>query len=276
MHVSRALQAKKTWSGALALCATLLISACGGGGGEAQVAESGAGAKVSALAVATPQPSITVISLAKVSETRVSRTVYDYVFKVSIQNLGLAQTGVVANLIRVGTGTTIVDGSVVIGEIAANATVSPTDTITLRQDRTFALDMQALVWAFTGRPLEERINGIVVPPEPIELANNSTIGGIDSNNNGLRDDVERLLAKNYGLDSQFYAIAALNIKTLQATLGSPSPSTVKAHLDAFRCIVDTKKLVELNTVIVSTLNTPERRRAYGLAFAGSSLSQEGC
>lgn len=40
----------------------------------------------------------------------------------------------------------------------------------------------------------EQINGIVVPPEPDPVKNNATIAGIDSNNNGVRDDVERKIA----------------------------------------------------------------------------------
>ena len=37
----------------------------------------------------------------------------------------------------------------------------------------------------------EIINGYILPPEPDETLNNSTLLGIDSNNNGVRDDVER-------------------------------------------------------------------------------------
>ncbi len=42
---------------------------------------------------------------------------------------------------------------------------------------------------------EEVINGYVLPPEPDETLNNSTLLGIDSNNNGVRDDVERKIIK---------------------------------------------------------------------------------
>ena len=41
----------------------------------------------------------------------------------------------------------------------------------------------------------EVINGIPVPPEPDTTVNNATIAGVDSNNNGVRDDVEREIAK---------------------------------------------------------------------------------
>ncbi len=40
----------------------------------------------------------------------------------------------------------------------------------------------------------EMINGILVPPEPSPELNNATLAGVDVNNNGVRDDVERKMA----------------------------------------------------------------------------------
>jgi len=44
---------------------------------------------------------------------------------------------------------------------------------------------------------KEIINGYALPPEPDPKVNNSTLLGIDSNNNGVRDDVERWIYKHY-------------------------------------------------------------------------------
>jgi len=41
------------------------------------------------------------------------------------------------------------------------------------------------------------INGHTLPPEPDETLNNSTLLGIDSNNNGVRDDVEIYVLNKY-------------------------------------------------------------------------------
>ena len=41
------------------------------------------------------------------------------------------------------------------------------------------------------------INNYKLPPEPDETLNNSTLLGIDSNNNGVRDDVERWIYETY-------------------------------------------------------------------------------
>ena len=43
----------------------------------------------------------------------------------------------------------------------------------------------------------ETINGYQLPPKPDPKINNSTLLGIDSNNNGVRDDVERWIYKTY-------------------------------------------------------------------------------
>lgn len=132
-----------------AVLSALLLAACGGGG--ASTDRSPLDARESALAVA-PQSSASVVSLTKVSETRISRTVFDYVFKITVQNGPIAQTGVVASLTAVGRGTTIVDGTSAVGVLGAGAVVTPADTITLRQDRTYAFDAAALRWNVLGTP----------------------------------------------------------------------------------------------------------------------------
>lgn len=43
----------------------------------------------------------------------------------------------------------------------------------------------------------EVIHGHCLPPEPDRKLNNATLLGIDSNNNGVRDDVERWIYKTY-------------------------------------------------------------------------------
>ena len=45
----------------------------------------------------------------------------------------------------------------------------------------------------TSNIYSETINGHTLPPEPDPKINNSTLLGIDSNNNGVRDDVERAI-----------------------------------------------------------------------------------
>lgn len=52
-------------------------------------------------------------------------------------------------------------------------------------------------------PTVEKINGIEVPPAPDKTKNNATLAGVDSNSNGVRDDVERDVAKLSGNEVTF-------------------------------------------------------------------------
>jgi len=54
-----------------------------------------------------------------------------------------------------------------------------------------------LLLLLTSNTYSETINGHVLPPEPDPKINNSTLLGIDSNNNGVRDDVERWIYATY-------------------------------------------------------------------------------
>ena len=54
-----------------------------------------------------------------------------------------------------------------------------------------------LLLLLTSNTYSEIINGHTLPPEPDPKINNSTLLGIDSNNNDVRDDVERWIYKTY-------------------------------------------------------------------------------
>ena len=96
-------------------------------------------------------PAMTVLSLTKVSETRITRTDYDYVFQITVKNGAQALRNASETLISVGAGTTIIDGNVQLGTFAANASTTPLDTITLRQNRLLPFNEQALVWSAAGQ-----------------------------------------------------------------------------------------------------------------------------
>ena len=54
-----------------------------------------------------------------------------------------------------------------------------------------------LLLLLTSITYSETINGHTLPPEPDPKINNATLLGIDSNNNGVRDDVERAIYLTY-------------------------------------------------------------------------------
>src|ERR1700754_1834635 len=92
--------------------ACLAVTACGGGGGESSSGVATGAAADNAHALAVVGNSVTdadgrEVSLVKVSETRVSRTVYDYVYNIVVKNNAAALTNGIAALTKVGAGTTI-------------------------------------------------------------------------------------------------------------------------------------------------------------------------
>ena len=71
-----------------------------------------------------------------------------------------------------------------------------------------------------------KIDDFILPPEPDETLNNSTLLGIDSNHNGIRDDIERwiLLDKEiyYGNAKIERSIAFEKARAFQMTLADPT------------------------------------------------------
>ena len=122
----------------------------------------------------------------------------------------------------------------------------------------------------------ETINGIAVPSEPDTTVNQSTLAGVDSNGNGIRDDVDRMLAREFGLDPTAYQEAVRYAKTQQMALLNPTQASVDAHIALLRCVNDQKKLSSLKKITLANEDTLKRRAAYGQAFAGAVLSDEGC
>ena len=74
------------------------------------------------------------------------------------------------------------------------------NTITVHKDGN--LTLQAKVDDITSNPVAVEVywevNGHRLPPEPNKKLNDATLLGIDSNNNGVRDDVERWIYEKYG------------------------------------------------------------------------------
>ena len=90
-------------------------------------------------------------SVDKQSETRIGRTTFDYVLRVTLKNTGAAPLeNVVGTLTAVDAGSAIVEGQISVGSVRANTTVRPLDTVTVRHDRALPFDPSAWSWTFTG------------------------------------------------------------------------------------------------------------------------------
>lgn len=128
---------------------------------------------------------------------------------------------------------------------------------------------------------QQTINGIAVPPAPDPVANNATLLGVDSNSNGVRDDVERQVATMYGANANQYAAALQVARSDQAYLaanGDPVKSTAATSnaVIAGACIADkfnTEWLAgskAIDYLSPLTFNTPERMAAYRATSAAST------
>ncbi len=84
------------------------------------------------------------------STVRFDRTKYDYTYAITVANGAPALTAAKATVVSSAPATQIIKGTVDLGNLAAGATVTSTDTFTLRQDRTFSFNPASLAWTVTG------------------------------------------------------------------------------------------------------------------------------
>ncbi|WP_345975313.1 hypothetical protein [Sulfurimonas sp. HSL3-7] len=77
----------------------------------------------------------------------------------------------------------------------------------------------------------EVIHGYTLPPAPDPAINNSTLLGIDSNNNGVRDDVEIWILKKYKDKHPIYTEIAMQAgRAWQKVLENPSKASETSKL----------------------------------------------
>jgi len=81
----------------------------------------------------------------------------------------------------------------------------------------------------------EEINGHRLPPEPDEVENNATLGGVDVNENGVRDDVERKIRQEYKKPLQS-GLLIEDAKFYQRTLVESTSDAIEIQKDATRAI----------------------------------------
>jgi len=117
------------------------------------------------------------------------------------------------------------------------------------------------------------INGHKLPPMPDETLNNATLLGVDSNNNGVRDDVERKIYAVYKRPVE-QAYMMQDAKWYPQTLEDPvaaakSKELEKEHWNLYSCngYLEDNIGIKLSDNTVSFMenayfNTKERMRAY--------------
>jgi hypothetical protein len=160
----------------------LFLGGCSGGSTETQGQSTPLGtsrAQAVGNLAAGNVTTVSVDALVLKAERRVSRTVFDYDYQVTLNNQGSALNDVVVQLVAAGVGTTILDGNVNAGFLAANSATTPADTITIRQDRTRALDLAQLSWRINAAPT--LITGTAAVGAALANANVSVTDGTGAN-----------------------------------------------------------------------------------------------
>jgi hypothetical protein len=212
---------------------------------------------------------ISVDGLTKIAERRISRTVYEYDFKLRVSNRSSNSiANVKINILAVGRGSHVVDPLSSIDQVSANSEVLSSDTVTIRHDRAFAF-----------APADVRYNVQYSIATALDLLDRSdSIGGVDANKNGMRDDVEQFIA-SMGLDegvkpfAERYGIALQQIVAAEAN-GGAGPMQLDAYKKALACLsgVSTDWARISRSIVIATANTPTRSK-YLSVFEARSLPQ---
>jgi len=121
-----------------------------------------------------------------------------------------------------------------------------------------SLSLMALL---AGEP--EVIYGHQLPPEPDPIVNDSTLLGIDINNNGVRDDVERYIIYRFSKEEYPKTRTALALQyawAMQKIIENPTRVSAKYSHDALDCqhYWFRQKQTEHRKQISKLLNTDRR------------------
>lgn len=135
---------------------------------------------------------LTVGDLTLVSSQRAGRTAFDYTYKVDLTSAGGAYENVTATITSSSPYTTITEGDLSFPDAASGATVTSTDTFTLRQDRRVAFDPGALSFNISATSAESTPLGVRIT-SPVTLL---TVGSTPLPVNGTITDPNSTLTLN--------------------------------------------------------------------------------
>jgi len=108
------------------------------------------------------------------------------------------------------------------------------------------------------------VNGNPIPPRPDDTVNNSTIKGVDTNNNALRDDVEILVASLS--KSSTYSGSAFRIAQIENRLATENIATQEEYVQLVNeqlCLnqkrtQEERDILSLDDIRFAVANTKER------------------
>jgi hypothetical protein len=133
--------------------------------------------------------------------------------------------------------------------------------------------------------VEEVINGYKLPAEPDLKESDTTLEGIDTNSNGIRDDVERKIIKKYSHNKLATALLLSGAKQYQAVLEQPLSNAqeirkeisryinCRVYLARFNSEIDSDNFLVtriLKDMVYTTRDRTERFLEYNYALSGDS------
>ena len=125
------------------------------------------GAPASAVAA-----DLSVTGINQVSAVRFGRNLYDLTYTINVTNSGPAHTNVIATVTSSAAATTVLQGQVVLGNVASGASLTSTATFEFRQDRTVLFDPTALHWQFT---YDQPPTSSPIPPQSVAAQSTLTL-----------------------------------------------------------------------------------------------------
>jgi hypothetical protein len=131
------------------------------------------------------QAAAQVTGIELVSSVRTSRTGFDYTFRIRGENGEPALTGARATVVSVAPSLVLLDDSVELGSLSANAPFTSQDTFKVRVDRAVAFDPTMLRWTVLGTAVQPPGGGRVLTGAPNDNAIASTIDYLDPDRAGI-------------------------------------------------------------------------------------------
>jgi ABC-type Fe3+-citrate transport system substrate-binding protein len=127
----------------------------------------------------------------------------------------------------------------------------------------------------SGNSSTEEINGISVPFDPGENGK-ITLEGIDSDNDGIRDDVQRMIAQEYGNDKEKYNQVIIQAKTINKLFGDKTnmESEINVFKELARCSTN-EELESFGVLEEYYLNTSIRINKYAELLRGQVVQARG-
>lgn len=106
-----------------------------------------------------------------------------------------------------------------------------------------------------------QINGVPIPPAADPKLVDASVEGVDQNKNGVRDDVERLLAFNFEKRKREYVSLFEFAKLYQTFLLNPNPANESNYFKVFNCLKEGDLPVIATKLMKVFENTDSRKQA---------------